>query len=113
FLKLDPDAKWSDGHPITADDYVFTLKMMRSKEIVDPTYNLVAEQYYKSIDKVDDYTLRIVGTRPSWRPLYDYAVIWPSPAHATQLDKDWVTRTNNQPQLAVGPYVISDMVRGE
>ncbi len=71
------------------------------------------EQYYQSVDKIDDYTLRIVGTRPSWRPLYDYAGLWPTPAHATVLDQNWVTRTTNQPQIAVGPYVISDMQRGE
>jgi len=113
YFKLDPDARWSDGKPITADDYVFTWKMMQSKFIVDPFYNTYAQQYYQSVDKIDDYTLRIVGTRPSWRPLYDYAGVWPTPAHATVLDDSWVTRTTNQPQIAIGPYVISDMQRGQ
>ncbi len=113
YLKLDPDVRFSDGHPVTADDYVFTWKMMQSKFIVDPFYNTYAEQYYQSVDKIDDYTLRIVGTRPSWRPLSDYAGLWPTPAHATVLDKDWVTRTTNEPQIVVGPYVISDTERGQ
>ena len=113
YFKLDPDAKFSDGKPITADDYVFTWKMMQSKFIVDPFYNSYAERYYQSVDKIDDYTLRIVGTRPSWRPLVDYAGLWPTPAHATVLDKDWVTRTTNQPQIAIGPYVVSDVERGQ
>jgi microcin C transport system substrate-binding protein len=112
YFKLDPDARWSDGKPITADDFVFTWKMMQSKDIVDPFYNTYAMQYYQSVDKIDDYTLRIVGTRPSWRPLVDFAGLWPTPAHATQLDKDWVTRTNNQYQVAVGPYIVSDADRG-
>src|SRR5438067_1527697 len=47
YFKLDPDAKFSDGHPITADDYVFTWKMMKSKFIVDPFYNSYAERYYQ------------------------------------------------------------------
>src|SRR6266446_1490553 len=113
YFKLDPDAKFSDGHPITADDYVFTWKMMQSKFIVDPFYNSYAERYYQSVDRIDDYTLRIVGTRPSWRPLVDYAGLWPTPAHATVLDKDWVTRTTNQPQIAIGPYVVSQVERGQ
>jgi microcin C transport system substrate-binding protein len=113
YLKLDPDVRFSDGHPVTADDYVFTWKMMQSKFIVDPFYNTYAEQYYQSVDKIDDYTLRIVGTRPSWRPLSDYAGLWPTPAHATVLDKDWVTRTTNEPAIVVGPYVISDTERGQ
>jgi microcin C transport system substrate-binding protein len=112
YFKLDPDARWSDGKPITADDFVFTWRMMQSKDIVDPFYNTYATQYYQSVDKIDDYTLRIVGTRPSWRPLVDFAGLWPTPAHATVLDKDWVNRTNNQYQIAVGPYVVSDINRG-
>ena len=26
YFKLDPDARFSDGEPITADDYVFTWR---------------------------------------------------------------------------------------
>jgi microcin C transport system substrate-binding protein len=113
YFKLDPEAKFSDGAPITADDYVFTWKMMQSKFIVDPFYNSYAERYYQSVDKIDDHTLRIVGTRPSWRPLVDYGGLWPTPAHATVLDDSWVERTTNQPQIAVGPYVVSDVERGQ
>jgi microcin C transport system substrate-binding protein len=112
YFKLDPDAKWSDGEKITADDYVFTLEMMRSKFIVDPFMNTYAEEYFESVDKIDDYTIRIVGKRASWRPLYDYS-LFPMPKHATVLDDTWVQRTNNEPPLAVGPYIISDMKRGE
>jgi microcin C transport system substrate-binding protein len=112
YFKLDPDARWSDGKPITADDYVFTLEMMRSKFIVDPFMNTYAAQLFESVDKIDDYTLRVVGKRPSWRPLFDYG-LWPMPKHAIVLDKDWVTRTTNQPQIAIGPYVVSDVERGQ
>jgi microcin C transport system substrate-binding protein len=113
YLRLDRDARWSDGKPITARDYVFTLTMMRSPHIVDPFYNNYATRYYESIDAIDEYTLRIVGTRQSWRPLADYAALWPTPAHVHVLDADWVKRTTNSPQVAPGPYVVSDSVRGE
>ena len=113
YFRLDPDACWSDGDPITADDYVFTLEMMRSPHIVDPFYNQSAELNFESIDKIDDYTLRVVGKRASWRPLYDYGEVWPTPEHATVLDEGWVERTTNQPQIAVGPYVVTETSRGE
>jgi microcin C transport system substrate-binding protein len=114
YFRLDPDARWSDGEPITADDYVFTLEMWRSEHIVDPFYNQMADLYYESIDKIDDYTIRVVGTRPSWRPLFDYAHdLYPMPSHATVLDSTWVTRTNNEPVLAIGPYVVSETSTGE
>lgn len=114
YIKLDPDAKFSDGHPVTAEDYLFTWRIMQSKWIVDPFYNSFAEEYLASVDKVDDYTIRIVGTRPSWRPLSDYAGLWPTPMHATPaVDKDWVTNATNEPQVVAGPYVVSNVVRGE
>ena len=112
YFKLDPDARFSDGEPITSDDYVFTWKMMLSEHIVDPFYNNYAMQYFESVDAIDEYTLRIVGTRQSWRPLSDYG-LWPTPSHAVVLDEDWVTRTNNEYQIAVGPYVVSEVSRGE
>ena len=113
YFRLDPDARFSDGEPVTADDYVFTWRMMQSEHIVDPFYNSYAAQYYESVDKIDDYTLRIVGTRPSWRPIPDYAGLWPTPSHAVVVDEDWVTRTTNEFQIAVGPYLVSDVARGE
>ncbi|HTT39420.1 MAG TPA: extracellular solute-binding protein [Burkholderiales bacterium] len=112
YFRLDPDARFSDGKPVTADDYVFTWQMMLSEHIIDPFYTSYAQRYFESVDPIDDYTLRIVGTRPSWRPLADYG-LWPTPRHAVVLDKDWVTRTNNEPQITVGPYVIADVERGE
>jgi microcin C transport system substrate-binding protein len=113
YFRLDRDARWSDHEPITADDYVFTWQMMLSEHIVDPFYNNYAQLYYESVDRVDDYTLRVVGTRPSWRPLSDYGGLWPTPSHAVTLDDTWVSRTTNQAQIAVGPYVVSNVVRGE
>jgi microcin C transport system substrate-binding protein len=113
YFRLDRDARFSDGRPVTARDYVFTWQMLRSEHIVDPFYNNYAKQYYEAVDAIDDHTLRIVGTRASWRPLSDYAGLWPTPSHATRLDADWVRRTTNQPQIAVGPYFVSEVRRGE
>jgi microcin C transport system substrate-binding protein len=113
YFRLDPDARFSDGTPITARDYVFTWQMFRSDHIVSPFHNSYAKRFFESVDAIDDHTLRIVGTRPSWRPLYDYAGLYPTPAHATVLDADWVKRTNNQFQIAPGPYVVAEAIRGE
>lgn len=113
YFRLDPDARFSDGERVTADDYVFTWNMMRSPHIVDPFYNRYAELYLEAVDRIDDFTLRVVGTRPSWRPLSDFSFLWPSPSHAINLDENWVRRTNNEPQIAVGPYVVSAMETGQ
>ena len=113
YVRLDPDARWSDGEPITADDWVFTYEMFQSPNIVDPFYAIVSEETWESVDKIDDYTLRIIGKDPSWRPLWDFLGLWPTPSHAVTLDSTWVERTNNEPQIAPGPYVVTASERGE
>src|SRR5690606_4868471 len=37
-LRIDPDARWSDGEPVTADDFVHTLDMARAASSADPAY---------------------------------------------------------------------------
>ena len=80
YFKLNPDARWSDGHPVTADDFAYTLTFMRSKEIVAPWYN---DYYAREIDRVivyDDHTLAVVAAKPV-PDLYLRIGIGPTPAH--------------------------------
>jgi len=112
YYKLDPDARWSDGKPVTADDFVFCWEMMQSPHIVDPFYNNYVKEYLKSVEMVDAHTLKIVGEKPSWRPLYDYN-LFPMPRHAIKLGPDWVKETNNTFQVVAGPYVVTEAVAGQ
>ena len=48
--------KWSDGHPLTADDFVFMFEDMHMHPEIN-TWGF--RDYWKSIEKVDDYTVRI------------------------------------------------------
>lgn len=111
YYKLDPDVKWRDGKPVTADDYVFAYKMMLNKNIKAPFYHKYARERFEAVEKIDDYTLKVVGAYPSWRALYEFNLN-PEPKHATRLDKNWVRRTNWEIPLCVGPYYISKTKRG-
>jgi microcin C transport system substrate-binding protein len=56
YFRINPKARWSDGQPVTADDWLFTLKMMRSKEINDPWYNNYYSTQISEVTKFDDHT---------------------------------------------------------
>ncbi|RPJ14981.1 MAG: ABC transporter substrate-binding protein, partial [Desulfobacteraceae bacterium] len=63
YFRLNRKARWSDGVPVMAKDFAYTLEFMRSKHIVAPWYN---DYYTKEIEKVvvyDDYTLAVVATK--------------------------------------------------
>ena len=112
YYKLDRDARWSDGEPVTADDYVFTLEMLRSEYIVDPYYNEYYTTHFESIERIDDYTLKIVGMFESWRPLDDFG-IFAMPRHAIQLGPNWVEDSNLKAPVVQGPYTITETVAGQ
>jgi len=69
YLELDPDARWSDGRPFTADDVLFSLYFLLSPHIQDPAINRVYDDNITSVTRYDDYTVAIEPTNPSPDPL--------------------------------------------
>lgn len=112
YFKLDPDARWSDGEPITADDYVHTYDMMLSESIVDPFFNRYGEEYYEEVVAVEPYVLKIVGKFESWRPL-DMFDLWATPKHAVTLEEGFPERYNDAILPVQGPYVLTEREPGQ
>jgi microcin C transport system substrate-binding protein len=111
YFKLDPDVTFSDGVKVTADHYVFAYQFVLSEHIKDPSYNKYYSELLEKVEKIDDYTLKIVGRYPSWRALHELNIT-PMPRHALKLDGDWVRRDNWTPPVCVGPYVIDKVKPG-
>jgi microcin C transport system substrate-binding protein len=113
YFKLNPDARWSDAKAVTADDFAYTIKFMRSEHIVAPWYN---DYYTREIDKVivyDDHTLAVVGTKPK-PDLHMQLNINPTPRHFFgKLDKGFVRKFNWKIRPNTGPYQISDFKKGK
>lgn len=113
YFKLNPDARWSDGKPVTAEDFAYTIDFMRSPHIVAPWYN---DYYTRDIEGVviyDDHTLS-VSTTKALPDLYSRVGISPTPKHFYgDLDKDFVRKHNWSIVPTTGPYVISDYKKGK
>jgi microcin C transport system substrate-binding protein len=112
YFKLNPKARWSDGVPVTAGDYAYTLEFMRSKQIVAPWYN---DYYTKEIDRViiyDDYTVAVVSTKAQ-PDLYLKLTISPLPRHFFgDLDDNFVQKYNWAVVPNTGPYQIDKFEKG-
>jgi microcin C transport system substrate-binding protein len=53
---LYKQARFSDGHPLTADDFIFSYNLIK-----DPEYHPIFKEYFKdikSIEKIDTHTVR-------------------------------------------------------
>ena len=113
YFKLDKDAGWSDGKPVTAWDYVYTLEFMRSEHIIAPWYN---DYYTKEIEGVivyDDYTIGVKSTR-AVPDLQLKLGISPTPEHYFGiLDEKFVQTYNWKIVPNTGAYQISDFKKGK
>jgi microcin C transport system substrate-binding protein len=112
YFKLNPKARWSDGVPLTADDFAYTLEFMRSEHIVAPWYN---DYYSREIDRViiyDDLTLAVVSTKAE-PDLHLKLAIGPTPRHYFGHLSDEFTRKYNWAIVPnTGPYQIDQFRKG-
>ena len=114
YYKLNPEARWSDGVPVTADDFVFSVQFHRSKEIVAPWYNNYYTERIRDVKRYDNHTIGIQGAEP--KPLaemhYQYG-LGPQPRHFHKLDENWVRDYNWRIEPNTGPYIIGKVEKGK
>ncbi len=72
-IQIRRGVKWSDGHPWTARDLVFTINMLKANA-PDLLYSTEMVTWVKEAVAVDDYLARIVLTSPNPRFLYNYFI---------------------------------------
>ncbi len=113
YFKLNQHARWSDGHPVTADDFVYILEFMRSKHIVDPWSNNHYTENIASILKYDDHTISVSLTKVTPDLLFRVNQS-PIPKHFYgELSKDFVKKYNWEIAPNTGPYQIDQVKKGK
>lgn len=124
---LQEDKIWSDGTPVTADDWVFTLQ-----RYARPDYDF--EWFYSmagivnwgavvdgdvppeelGVKKVDDYTFAITTERPAPYLVKIMADVWVVPKHIVKDRLDdgaWAFKEENR--VSCGPYIMEAYERGK
>jgi peptide/nickel transport system substrate-binding protein len=117
-IKFRPEAVWSDGEPVTAQDAVFTYNM-----IMDPG-NAVFTQYpydtyVKSMTALDDKTLEIKLTSPyaDWATGFFTGLSRVLPEHILKpvFDKEGTldnAEWNRTGTVVNGPFLVTDFEAG-
>lgn len=112
---IKPAARWSDGHPITADDFIFAFKVIMDDRVV----GVVTRDQEKRIEKMeakgeDKKTLVI-----TWKEPYAYAdtghALLPRHVEEPIYDRDpaGYHKTDFAGRLVgCGPYVLKQWDRG-
>ena len=114
-IKLRDDITWSDGEPVTADDFVFTYNMIMSDKNT-PQGRYPYEEYVASVTASDKTTLVVTFKEPfaAWLTSIFY---WVLPKHILQpvFDADGTLDNaawNRNPTVGVGPFVLSEWETG-
>lgn len=109
YAKLDPAATWSDGEPITADDYFFMFWFYRSPYIMAPWYNNFYSTTYSNISRYDDHTISITMTER--KPDMDERglLLRPIPRHFyREMGDDFTERYQWSFEPTAGAYVVRE-----
>jgi len=110
-IRLNPDVTWSDGEPLTADDFVFTYDMVMSDA------NIVLsrapyEDYVTSVEAADPQTVvvHMNSSYAAWLTTL-FTVVLPKhilepvfAADGTLDNAEW----NRAPTVGVGPFVFTE-----
>jgi microcin C transport system substrate-binding protein len=113
YFKIHPDAVWSDGAPVTADDFIFAFEFMLSKHIQSPFHNEMYAKEYEKIVKHGDKLISITASKKV-PDLWYYLNMQPKPKHFYgKINKNYVTEYNWKVEPNTGPYVLKDFSKGK
>ena len=109
-FKLDPDAKWSDGEPITSADVKYSLEVLGGEGTLFTGYT----DNITSIETPDDQTVVIKTKRPDAR-IVGGLFIYILPEHIWgKVPVDDLTGSYKPeiPMVGSGPYVVTEFEPG-
>ncbi len=107
-FRLRPEAKFSDGSPVTADDVVFTFDTLKSKG--HPSYRIMMRDVTKA-EALDKHTVRFNFTGELTRDLPTTVAGLPVLSKTYYSTREF-DQTTLEPPIGSGPYLIGDFRPG-
>jgi peptide/nickel transport system substrate-binding protein len=106
---LDPRARFSDGHPLTAEDVRFSFEMLKKN---GKPFHRSSFGQVKSVEILDPHRIRfnLSGSNDRELPLL-IGMMTIFPAHAT--NPDTFDKTSLTPPIGSGPYALTEVKPGE
>lgn len=107
-FRIDPNARWSDGKPVVADDVVATWKLLMDEGIEDPSNQGTYGQFEQPVAK-SKYIVEVKCKTENWRNfLYFAGSMKIFPAHyLNKIDgKGYLEKYQYDMLPGTGPYIL-------
>ena len=122
-FKIRKGMKWSDGRPITADDWIMTWRIHTDKAVGSNSYDsFFIDGKPIVLRKLDDYTIRFIYPKTD-AEAFAIASFAPWPAHvfgpvyqkegAEGIKKMWTLNEDPAKIVSAGPWVVESYRPGE
>jgi microcin C transport system substrate-binding protein len=106
---MNPQARWSDGRPVTAEDVRWTFEaVMDPKHLTGP--HKIPLERFDSPEVLDEQTIRFVAKEEHWQNLLALAGLQVLPKHAFE-GRDFNLQNFEFPVVS-GPYRIGRLQEG-
>lgn len=107
YFRLDPNARFTDGQPVTADDYLYTFYFHRSPWADAEWYADFYTREWGGITKYDDYTIAVHAPRKRPDQIGWLGALQPTPRQFYKdFGPDYVTAYAQRFQPTTGAYEI-------
>ena len=115
-FRIDPNARFNDGTPVTSADVVASWKLMVDKSVQDPIRNAMFSKFEEPVAE-SKYIVRVKSKEPGWVGMYYFSGLAIYPAHVLKnvTGATYIREWNDKMLPGTGPYFVTpaDVEKGK
>ena len=104
-IKLKEDIKWQDGNKFDVSDVIFTIDMLKNKDVNSTYYYNVKD--ITSVEEIDEYTLKLRIDEKI--PYFEYNLIFPIVSSKYFNEENFLSESKNIKPVGTGRFYISEV----
>ncbi|MEO8209210.1 MAG: extracellular solute-binding protein [bacterium] len=107
-FRINPNARWADGKPVIADDYIATFKLLSDPGLLTGTDEVLKDNLETPVAE-SKYIVSIKAKKEGWYPFETAATFFILPSHiiGNLSGKDYIEKYNFDVIPGSGPYYIN------
>ena len=108
-FRLDPNARFSDGTPVTSEDVIASWALMVDTGLQDPARTLVYSNFEEPVAE-SKYLVSVRAKTVNWQNFLYFSGLYIFPAHVltTIAGEEYVREYNYKMLPGTGPYIVSE-----